>query len=434
MRVKQAILLAGGKGTRLSEISGELPKSMVSIAGRPVLAHALERLKNFGIRDVHFFTGFQSSVIEQYFGTGEKFGMRCTYHIEDTPMGTAGGVVNALSELDEEFLVIYGDTIFNIDISKLENFHLRKKSDATLFLHPNDHPFDSDLVEIDEHGRIIALYPCPHSPDNYLPNMVSAALYVMRKEALMPWASHTGKLDFAHDIFPVLIAQKRRMFGYQSREYVKDMGTPERFKKVESDLVSGKVDRGSYATPRPAIFIDRDGTLTQSEKYVRRPEELVLGEGSAEAVKMINSSKYLSVMITNQPVVARGEVTEDELKTIHNKMEQDFGKHHAFLDALYYCPHHPDKGFKGERVEYKMACECRKPGIKLIQKASADLHIKMGNSWFIGDSTVDLMTAKNAGLRSVLVRTGYGGADRKYDIKPDFEAANLLEAVRIIVG
>lgn len=432
--MRQALILAGGEGSRISGLSAELPKPMLNIEGKPVLEYAIERLVSEGVSDIRLFTGYKAEVISDYFGDGKAYGCSITYYVESEPRGTAGEIVQHLPDLDDEFLVVYGDTLFNVDVALLEAFHRLHHADVTLVLHPNDHPQDSDIVEIQEDGRVVALHSYPHPDTVYLPNMVSAALYIIKKTVLTRWDSHAGKLDFAHDVFPSLVASAHRVFGYTTREYIKDMGTPERFAKVEQDVRTGKIEQGSYATKKKAIFLDRDGTLIRSAGYITRPEDLVLEEGAGEAIQLIHSSDYLPVLVTNQPVIARGDVSEGGLKAIHNKMEQDLGGVGTYLSAIYYCPHHPDKGYEGERLEYKKECDCRKPEIELIKRAVNDLHIDINGSWFIGDTTVDIMTAKNAGLRSVLVHTGSAGLDGKHEARADYEAANLLEAVRCILA
>jgi len=139
------------------------------------------------------------------------------------------------------------------------------------------------------------------------------------------------------------------------------------------------------------------------------------------------------VVVTNQPVIAKGWTTEAELQNIHNKLETLLGTEHAFLDRIYFCPHHPDGGFPGERAALKIRCECRKPGIGMIQNAVADLNIDLGQSWLIGDTTTDIQTAANAGLRSILIGTGSGGKDAKHPVRPDHAARDVLEAVKLLV-
>ena len=139
-------------------------------------------------------------------------------------------------------------------------------------------------------------------------------------------------------------------------------------------------------------------------------------------------------MITNQPVVAKGFLTERELDEIHCFMEFLLGKQRAYVDRIYYCPHHPDRGFMGERIDYKIECNCRKPKTGMIDRAVKELNINKENSFFIGDSTADIMAGINAGLKTILVRTGHMGEDGKYKCKADFVFENLKEAIDFIVG
>jgi D,D-heptose 1,7-bisphosphate phosphatase len=147
----------------------------------------------------------------------------------------------------------------------------------------------------------------------------------------------------------------------------------------------------------------------------------------------LNHAGLRAVMVTNQPVIAKGFLTEVQLRQIHNKLETLLGREHAFLDRIYFCPHHPEKGFPGERADLKIDCDCRKPKPGMILQAQRDLNIDLANSWFIGDTTTDVQTAQNAGVKSILLRTGYGGADGKHDATPDFVFNSLLDAVRFIV-
>ncbi|MEQ1876967.1 MAG: HAD-IIIA family hydrolase [Bdellovibrionia bacterium] len=426
MRV--AAILAGGKGSRLSKVSGPLPKPMVPLNGRPLLEYTVETLVEQGISDLVFFTGFESAQIEKHFGDGAKFGAKIRYVVENAPLGSAGSLLQNLDILGPEFFVVYGDTVFNVNFSRLAKFHRGKKAGLSLFLHPNDHPYDSDLVEIDNGNRITAFHKTPHDSSRYYRNLVNAALYAVNRDALKEHG-FVGACDFARDIFPKLLAKGVPLFGYVSREYIKDMGTPDRFERVENDLKKGKIARGIWNKPAPAVFLDRDGTITTETDYVRSPSALNLFEGAGRALGKINASNHLAILVTNQPVLARGEVTEAQLQTIHNKLETELGRERAYLDAIYFCPHHPDRGFAGERTELKVECVCRKPGTGMIEDAAREHNIDREASWLIGDTSTDMLTASSAGIRSILVRTGYGGRDRKFKTRPDFEVAGLGEAV-----
>jgi histidinol-phosphate phosphatase family protein len=429
---RQLAILAGGLGSRLKELSGPVPKAMVPVGGRPILEHQVTLARDHGFTDIRLLTYHGESVIREYFGDGDRWGVSIRYHSEKAAMGTAGAVLEALEELGPRFMVLYGDTVLDVDLDAMWRRHEALSADATLFVHPNDHPHDSDLIETDAEGWIVALHATPHPTERSYQNLVNAALYVVERSALQPWAPPQTKLDFARDLFPAWLAEGRRLYGYRSREYIKDVGTPDRLAQAESDLASGRVRRLSLRATCPAVFLDRDGTLNREVDRVKSVDELMVIDGVGSAVRRINRHGLLAVVVTNQPVVARGECSEDELRRIHDKLETELGGEGAYLDGLYYCPHHPDRGFPGERPELKIPCDCRKPRIGLIEKATKELRIELADSWMVGDSTVDLQTARNAGIRAVLVRTGYGGADHRFPAQADYEFLDLGEAAEFI--
>jgi histidinol-phosphate phosphatase family protein len=428
----QLVILAGGKGSRLQSRLGTLPKPLVDVCGRPLLEHQVALARDYGMEEVLLLTGYGAAAIEQYFSE-RALGVKVRTIAESTPLGSAGAVIAALPMLEERFVVMYGDTMLNVDLDRLSGAHLRSGAEATLFLHPNDHPDDSDLVETDRNGRITAFHPYPHDPNRYYPNQVNAALYVVERRLLENMAVPREPLDFAKQVFPRMLQRGVFLHGYRSPEYIKDAGTPERLDKVIADYQSGKIAAGSLRTPAPAVFLDRDGTLNEEVDRVKTPDQLHMIDGVWDAIRVLNRSAYRSVVITNQPVVARGECTERRLEEIHNKMETLLGRHGAYLDAIYYCPHHPDSGYPGEVRELKIACDCRKPSAGLIEQASREMNLDLSRSWLIGDSTVDVRTARNAGIRSIIVRTGHRGADGRFPDRPDHAAADLRSAVHFIV-
>jgi D,D-heptose 1,7-bisphosphate phosphatase len=349
------------------------------------------------------------------------------YHEETAPLGTAGCVLEALELLADEFIVLYGDTMLNIDLNRFLRYHRSAQAEATLLAHPNDHPQDSDLLAVDEHGLVSAILPYPHPPGAWLENLVNAAAYVVTKAVLAAYRDRCPSGDFAKHLFPMMLADGRRIAAYRSTEYIKDAGTPERLDKVEADFLSGRVAQGRGA--RPAVFFDRDGTLTASTGLIVGLDELELLPGAAEAVRAANRAGYLAVLVTNQPVIARGECTEAELRVIHNKLETLLGREGAYLDKIYYCPHHPHSGYPGERAELKIECECRKPRAGMILQAAAELNIDLARSWMVGDSTMDILAAQNAGIRSAAVATGNGGVDGRYPAEPTIRVDGAAAAV-----
>ena len=437
---RQAIILAGGAGTRLRERLGDLPKPMVPIEGKPLLEHQVELAKAHGFADFVFFVHHRAELIESHFGDGRRWGVSIRYIVEREPLGTAGAVLAGFEQLAERFLVLYGDTMVNVDLGRLWSAHERGGAEATLLLHPNDHPLDSDLVELEPNGHIVAFHNRPHTPGVWRQNLVNAALYVLEKRALAPFHASRNthhappRLDFGKDIFPAMLARSAMPLGYNSPEYIKDIGTPERYDRVCAEFANGTIARSSLAAPQRAVFLDRDGTLIPDKDCLRSADGLELLPGVADAVRELNHLAWRTVVVTNQPVIAKGFCDEAEMQRMHNKLETLLGQEHAFLDRIYYCPHHPEAGFEGERKELKIRCDCRKPGIGMVQKAVAELNVDLAQSWLIGDTTTDLQTAKNAGLRSILVRTGSSGKDGKHPAQPDFIAENIAEAVQIVVG
>ncbi len=426
-------ILAGGMGTRLRERSGDLPKPMVPVGGKPVLQHQIELCRRHGFTNIALLVQHQHEKISAYFGDGIAFGVSLTYMIEHNPRGTSGAVRDALPILADRFFVLYGDTFMDVDLRKMWDAHDDSGAVGTLLLHPNDHPQDSDLVEIDTQGAIRAILPYPHPPGREVRNLVNAALYVLESFGLEEVTPAEGKADIAKHMFPRMLDLGRRLYGYITPEYIKDMGTPERLDKVECDFVAGLPERLSGRHLRSAVFLDRDGTLIREVNHLKSPEQLELLPGAAAAVRRLNRSGVLAVIATNQPVVARGDVSLEELAQIHARLESALGGGGAYLDGLYFCPHHPDKGFPGEVPELKGPCFCRKPAPGLISQACDDLDIDRSNSWMVGDSTVDIEAGRRAGIRSILLRTGYAGSDAKCVVRPDYICSDIADAVEWIL-
>lgn len=425
-------ILAGGKGTRLKSRTGNIPKPMALLLGKPVLQHQIELCKKQGFFNIALLVHYEHEVIRNYFEDGSNFGVNITYIAEEHPRGTAGALSDALDILSDDFLVLYGDTYFEVDLNLFFDYHNRSKSEISLMLHPNDHPIDSDLVEIDENYKVTAIHPYPRTHNTYLPNLVNAALYVVNKDVFKGIIPTCGKFDLAKNAFPILINNGANIFGYVSQEYIKDMGTPERIDKVERDIKNGLPEKLSTNVYRSAIFLDRDGTINEEVNHLSKPEQLRLIKGSGEAIRKINRKGLLTVVITNQPVIARGDLTFDGLNKIKNKLDYELGLEGAYLDKTFICPHHPDKGFAGEIRELKIVCNCRKPKTGLIDQAVRELKIDRNQSWFIGDTTSDILAGKKSGLKTILVGTGYAGNDKKYNVEPDFFFPDLNKAVDFI--
>lgn len=430
----KAVIQAGGKGTRISEITGDvIPKPMLEISGYPILYHQMMNLKKNGITDITVIIGHLGNVIKDYFGDGKQFGLNISYVEEDPqkPLGTAGSLYFLKDKLKENFVFLLADVFIDIDFEKMEQYHIANNADITLLTHPNGHPFDSDLV-VEEGGVVKAFDYKSNDRTTYnYKNLVNAGVMIF-SPSVFKYLTELRKYNYEKDIIVPLI-NDGKVVSYKSSEYAKDMGTPERYRRVQEDYNSGICDAKNLANKQKAIFLDRDGTINEYVGFLRKEEDFRLIPGVSEAIKKINNSGYLAIVVTNQPVIARGEVTEEELEEIHKKMETLLGLDGAYIDDIYYCPHHPDKGFEGEIPELKIECDCRKPKTGMLEKAAREHNIDLSSSIMIGDSTLDIKMAENAGMQSVLLKTGQKGEDGKYDVSPTLIAEDLNDAINKII-
>lgn len=422
-----AVIMAGGKGTRIQSINKEVPKPMITILNKPILEYEIEVLKNQGIKDIILVVGYLKEVITDYFKNGEKFGVNISYIEENEPLGTAGALYYLKNELNEDFLLLNGDILFNIDINKFYLAHKKNNCLVTILTHPNSHPYDSGVIVANKNNQVTKRLT-KEEPRLYYKNRVNAGIHFISNKLLDEF-KELKKLDLDRDVLKPLIL-KHQLYVYDSPEYILDMGTPERYYQAIEDIKNNRIDEKCLINKQKAIFLDRDGTINQYVGFLTNINDLTLISGASEAIKMINNSGYLAIVITNQPVIARGELTFSELDEIHKKLETLLGNDGAYLDAIYYCPHHPDKGFKGEVKELKIECECRKPKPGLIYQAAKDFNIDLSKSYMIGDSKIDIECGKNVNLKTILLNKDLDDLN----MNPTEVCYNLLDAVKKILG
>lgn len=430
----KTVIMAGGKGTRIESIASDIPKPMISIDGVPVLEREIVSLRDQGFTDIIITISHLGSIIMNYFGDGSKLGVKISYYDEETPLGNAGALFKIKDLLTEPFLLLNGDAIFDVDFKRFVSFHQSHGGKVTLFTHPNNHPYDSGLIIANKNNMVEAWLTKEDDRPKYYKNRVNAGLHVIDPSILEYFdANKVGKIDkntgkvYKVDLDRQLLkplAGTGDMFCYDSPEYVKDMGTPQRFHQVVEDYIAGRVQLKNLANKQKAIFLDRDGTINKYKGFLTKIEDFELIPGVADAIKKINNLGYLVIVITNQPVIARGEVTWCELEKIHNKMETELGNEGAYLDGIYFCPHHPHKGYKGELAELKIDCDCRKPKPGMFFKAANDFNIDLSQSYMIGDSENDIKTGIAAGCKCIL----FNGTGSNY-ANDDFGQLDTVETL-----
>jgi D-glycero-D-manno-heptose 1,7-bisphosphate phosphatase len=327
-----------------------------------------------------------------------------------------------------------------MDFSRLIDFHLNHNAWATLAVHPNSHPYDSAIIISDARDRVIR-WLNKEDPREYYKNRVNSGVHVLSRRLLSAAASGCAggngkKIDLDREILKPLVTEGN-IFAYHTPEYIKDIGTPERYALVSEDIEKGLVSRRNLSVKQRAVFLDRDGTINKMNGFVTKPEEFEMIDGAAEAIRQINSLGYLAIVITNQPVIARGEVTLEELELIHNRLETELGKAGAYLDDIFFCPHHPDKGFPGERPEYKIDCDCRKPKPGLLLRAAEKYNINLTASYMVGDDKRDVEAGRAAGCTPVLLNDKSGGdckpGEKQKIGGPEMIFSNLMEFAEYVL-
>ena len=432
--------MAGGKGTRIRSVASDIPKPMIKIEGMPVLERAIRMLAEQGFRDVVITVGYLGRYIMDYFGNGSQFGVSIEYLYEDEPLGNAGALFKFRDKIGhEDFFLLNGDVVFDIDFRRMLEHHDKHRGLVTIFTHPNDHPYDSGLLLADKFGCVQSWIGKDEHRPEYYHNKVNAGIHIINPSILDMVIEKRSvyrdslidrnhiKVDLDSQVLKPL-AGSGKMYCYDSPEYVKDMGTPERLQQVCSDYKKGIVSKKNLSRKQKAIFLDRDGTINRYVGFLRDVSEFELLPDVIDAIKKINQSGYLAIVVTNQPVIARGEINELQLDEIHKKMETLLGAGGAYIDGLYYCPHHPDSGYEGERQELKIECECRKPKPGMLLEASERFNIELSESWMIGDSEADILAGSAVGCS-----TAYITAGEQNDYNADYTGESIKQIIDYIL-
>ncbi len=265
----KVVIMAGGRGTRISSVASDVPKPMISIHGKPVLEHELECLRNQGFTDIIITVNHLGHIIMDYFGdgskispaTGKPFGIHIEYYDEKIPLGNAGALYKIKDKLTDDFLLLNADSVFDVDFHRFVAYHKEKSGLVTLFTHPNSHPYDSALIVTDENDAVLKWLSKEDERHGYYRNCVNAGLHILSPKVLEQTID-TPKIDLDRQLLKPL-AGTGKMFAYHSPEYVKDMGTPDRYQAVCADFAAGRVKAKNLMNKQKAIFLDRDGTINR---------------------------------------------------------------------------------------------------------------------------------------------------------------------------
>ena len=398
-RVSQAVILAGGKATRLSSVNGDSPKILTEINGISILEDQIKQLVGAKVTNILLLLGHGAEeIIAKAQLLESSLEIKINTLEEALPLGTGGAVINAfqLGYLEPFFILIHGDIVFRTEIAKFIEFFENNESQGSIVVHPSSHIFDSDLVELSENQIVRKIHTKPRTFQPLIRNLGNAGIYIFSRELFVLGELLNSDLD--RNLLPRFISSGVKILGYRNVGYIRDMGTVERLNEVKSQLA--KIESRQK---RSAVFLDRDGTLNVHKGHIQDFNEITLYQDAIDLIKRCNQDRILVLIVTNQPVIARGDATYNDLSNIHAKIDILLGEHGAYIDDYLVCPHYPESGFPGEVESLKIQCECRKPKTALVDEAVQRYNIDLDRSMFIGDTWRDFETGLNVGIESLLI-------------------------------
>lgn len=376
--IREAVVLAGGFGTRLRHILPDVPKPMAAVCGRPFLRYLLDQLQAQGVERVILAVGYLQEVIRDFFGTAYR-GMEVVYSQEDTPLGTGGAIKQALSLCREECVaVLNGDTYFDVKLSALEQV-AQANPNAVILAAKRMFQFSRyGALEL-EGTRVTAFRekaPCDEG-------LINGGVYLLAKTALDGFEEMSFSMET--DVLEPYAAAGRVLAVEQSGYFI-DIGIPE-------DYVTAQESMKALAPVNKAAFFDRDGTINMDVHYLHRPEDLIFLDNMPQFMSKWKKWGYKIIVVTNQAGIARGYYTEIEMRELHRYMNERLTEYGAQIDAFYFCPHHPD---------ITGPCACRKPESGMIEAAIRDFDLDPKLSVLFGDQPWDVEAGEKCGVRGVL--------------------------------
>lgn len=399
--IRQCVITLGGQGNRLKTVTGDIPKPLYAINGTSSLERAISCLTSYGINDIIFLCGYNTSAFADVVPyLQQRYECKIRIFTEPSPMGEAGGLFCLPFSLQDHFLFLNGDIIFNIDIRRLINFHVRFNNDITFVTHTSSHPYDSDCIL---ENSSLGIQKSKTKHQNIMQSgcfLGNAGLSILRKhviQSIKPLVDVQSKPDLFSDLVLTAHSIGLRVRSYNTTEYLKDIGTPSRFARVSEDLRSGLVERLSYVNIQRALFVDRDSTLIKctAGSYITNKTQIQLLHKNVQSISSIALNYDFTLCITNQPQVSMGRCTIEDIAEINGIVAELCLQYDLVISGFYVCPHHIDVGFEGEIKDLKGYCFCRKPSPGLLMQAAYERNIDLSRSLFIGDSWRDQTAAQS---------------------------------------
>lgn len=426
------VIVCGGVGSRLTSAGILTPKSLLKIGPDTLIFSQINNFYKFGIYNFYFLLGNGAQdIISHLKIIHSQFPNANFEYITDKKFrGTAGGILENLELLPEKFFVLYGDIYINIDIPNMLS-RINVDFDFVFIYRPTDHPFDSNLLRIDEHGKVLEILEKGHFNQETDSRKANVGLMVCNRRVFREKIEVTnGQIDLEKDIITKNF-KKLSVFGLKLIGYARDIGTSERLNRTKTDIKLG-IDSISKSG---IVFLDRDGTINRDIGFFSKPHDFEFLPGTIEAVKLLNLSNFYTVVVTNQSAIARNISSYDEVLEIHYHINRELSKSEAYIDNFYFCPHHPDIGYPEENPYFKRKCECRKPNPGMIFNALLDYEINPELCWLVGDSLRDIDAANRANVKSILISQDTEINETKNNFNlPDYRSDDLLSSIKRILN
>jgi histidinol-phosphate phosphatase family protein len=424
----KALILAGGLGTRLRPLTDLVPKCLLPIGGRTLLDYWVRCLVEAGISEARINTHAHAGRVREHIRSVSSAGwLRLAESYEPELLGSAGTVAaNAdLAEGADEIAIIDAGNLSDIDLRPLLAFHRQHGDPLTMVLFQTPNPRACGIAELDGEERVVSFVEKPERPTG---NLANAGLYVVDAAAYREIAAMKA-FDLGFDVLPKFVG---RMRGWVWGGYYLNIGTHEALERARREVTStfpAQAGSGS-GSRRPAIFLDRDGTLIEHVHYLSDPASVQLLPGAAEALKRFRRAGFTRVLVTNQSAIGRGMLTEERLGQIHTEMNRQLAARGATIDAVYHCP---DVPVSDDRTVVENPD--RKPGPGMLLRAAADLKLDLGTSWMVGDLISDVLAGQNAGCRSILLESGQTTSGEVQALSGQFlTAPNLAASAELILA
>jgi histidinol-phosphate phosphatase family protein len=376
--IKQAVILAGGQGTRLRPLTDTIPKPMILLNGKPFLEYLIELLKENGISEIVLLLGYLPEKVTEYFGDGSRFGVQIRYSITDVSDETGTRIKKAETLLQHDFLLMYCDNYLPFNLRKLLEFHERQKTMASVTVYTNKDRITKNNVFVDDKGHVITYDRTRQAKDL---NGVDVGFFILNKE-IFDWMPKEN-FSFQDVIVPKLIAQ-HQLSGYLIDNRYYSIGSLERLPLTEQ-----------FLKPKKVIFLDRDGVINKKPpkaEYIKNWAEFEFLPGAIDAITLLTQQGYQIYLISNQAGIARGVMTKQDLDIIHENLQKELLSHGAHITGIYYCPH----GWNDN-------CDCRKPKPGMLLQAAREHHLDLTKTYFIGDDERDIEAGEAAGCKTVQV-------------------------------